>query len=153
MCLKNFYSFLIIQILTSVCTHFKGWFWSWDLYTNKWICLNNSKRVSRRARGNSQKVYVFMCACHTAEFAGHTTVVAAIKASSATCKWSHCLDPKWRDLSRLIVLSWTACMTGRSSTESQKLKNDWKSILNTTVDSVYGIPRVNKSIVFNGYIN
>lgn len=35
-------------------------------------------------------------------------------------------------------------------TASQRLKNDRKNILNTTVDLIYSIPRVNESILFNG---
>lgn len=48
----------------------------------------------------------------------HYTVTVAIKASSATCKWPHCLDPKWRDLGRLIVLSRTVMREARETRDS-----------------------------------
>lgn len=95
-----------MQILTSAYMHFKE---PVCFRTNEyvWTTPNESreKHVAPRKRLN-----IYMHVYYAAEIAGHTTVAVAIKASSAMCKWSHCLDPKWHDLGRLIVFSRWAAM-------------------------------------------
>lgn len=125
---KNICNFPTMQILTSACAHFKepesAFVEQMNMFEQHQTSLARSTWPLAKD-STSMRVYAY--ACNAAEIAGHPTVAIAIKASSAICKWSHCLDPKWHDLGRPhIVLSRTA-MGEQSASQKSQLANSHRS--------------------------